>query len=473
MCGVLAFLLSQARDLLLDQGLDVSAVRNDGATVLHLLTVPKAFSRTENLADSINLLFPTQVPVAMGKDGRYPIHEVCSSIDRFSIPVYSGFISLGMDPMLPDGKGKPCFELALEAVEQDIAIKSPPWQRLREAVNFLHFIVSQMSNNDVASLRRFSARIFHFGCRVNQDWVISLFLEMGFDVDLRDPNGILESGLEYACRYSGADIAGLILAHSAADLQSVVSGDLDLLSLACWEECSDDFTLKLLLDRDLDPNVTSSSINQTPLMVAAGAGNLQQVRLLLDRGADPNATTSLSKFNATYHACELGTEVVFDLFIEQYPQTATHLIPWDDYKDIGYDMDEINILHYAASCGLRRFIQRIISSGVIQDIDCASKLGFTALHAAAFADEASTVEFLLQKGADINKRTSEGDAAIHVAAEKGCDSIVDILLKENCVADGLNSDGETPYIIATISGHRRIAGKILAHIFQKGSYIKN
>jgi hypothetical protein len=94
---------------------------------------------------------------------------------------------------------------------------------------------------------------------------------MGFDVDLRDPNGIRESGLEYACRYSRREIAGLILAHSAADLQSVVSGGLGLLSLACAQKSSDDLTLRLLLDQGLDPNMTWPPINQTPLMVAARA----------------------------------------------------------------------------------------------------------------------------------------------------------------------------------------------------------
>ena len=479
-CGVFAFLLSQARDLLLDQGLDVSAVRNDGATVLHLLTAPKPFSLTENLAESIKLLFPNQVPVPMGKHGRHPIHEACSSIDRFSIPVYSAFVSLGMDPMLPDGKGKPCFELALEAVEHSLAVRSPPWQRLEEAAKFLHFVVGEMSNDDAATLRRFSARIFRFGCRMNRDWVISPFLEMGFDVDLRDPNGILGSGLEYACRYSRRDIAGLILAHSAADLQSVVSRGWGLLSLACAQKSSDDLTLKLLLDGGLDPNMTSSPIGQTPLMVAASAGNHQQVRLLLDRDADPNATTSLSKFNATYFACKGGHQAVFDLFIERFPQTATHLIPWDDWHTATHlipwydrnDMDEINILHYAASRGLNYFVERIICSGVIPDIDCASKLGFTALYAAAFANEASIFKFLIQKGADINKITSEGDSAIHLAAAEGYDLIIDILLEENYVADGVNLDSETPYLIATISGHRGIAGKISAYISQKGSSLQ-
>jgi uncharacterized protein len=159
---------------------------------------------------------------------------------------------------------------------------------------------------------------------------------------------------------------------------------------------------------------------------------------------------------------------VFDLFIEQFPQTATHLILWYGYT--GYGKDEINILHYAASRGLNHFVERIISSGVIPHIDCASKLGFTALHAAALTGQSITVKYLVQKGADINKTTSKGDSAIHLAAANGYDSIIDILLKENCVADGVNSDGETPYLIAIIRGQRQIAGKISAYI--SGSYLQ-
>ena len=79
------------------------------------------------------------------------------------------------------------------------------------------------------------------------------------------------------------------------------------------------------------------------------------------------------------------------------------------------------------------------------DINRKDNFGRSPLHVAAAVDYADMVEFLLQKGADINIRTNEeGQTPIHFAAKSNAVNSLQMLLAYGADIDSRDSRNRTP-----------------------------
>ncbi|GFF57952.1 ankyrin repeat domain-containing protein 50 [Aspergillus lentulus] len=84
------------------------------------------------------------------------------------------------------------------------------------------------------------------------------------------------------------------------------------------------------------------------------------------------------------------------------------------------------------------------------------------LMTAAFGGQGDSVRFLIDRGVDINTRTTRnGDTAVHFAALGGHASLVEYLLEAGADADVVNNAGDTPLLWAARGGHADVVRELL------------
>ncbi len=95
------------------------------------------------------------------------------------------------------------------------------------------------------------------------------------------------------------------------------------------------------------------------------------------------------------------------------------------------------------------------------DVNASQGDGNTALHWAAYREDAEMVRVLLQAGANVKARTRLGGMTpLHLAATGGNAPIIDLLLKAGAESNHANGNGTTPLMLAASSG-RADAVKLL------------
>ena len=177
-----------------------------------------------------------------------------------------------------------------------------------------------------------------------------------------------------------------------------------------------------------------NNIRNTALHVAAKNGHKEMVALLLAHGADAKAVNSRG-------------QSVLDMAIPQYSAHAGAALQ-------GY---------YGAA-------EALIKGGADIDAQCRDK-GQTALHQAAAGGHLPIVKALLNKGADPDITSDDGETALLKAvraarggynyATPGQDAAVDLLLHYGASPDIPDGKGMTPLMLACENGRGDLARKLL------------
>uniref|UniRef100_A0A7N0ZSR0 Potassium channel n=1 Tax=Kalanchoe fedtschenkoi TaxID=63787 RepID=A0A7N0ZSR0_KALFE len=152
----------------------------------------------------------------------------------------------------------------------------------------------------------------------------------------------------------------------------------------------DDLLLRQLLKRGLDPNETDDS-GRTPLHIAASNGSRNCALLLLDHGADPNQRDSS------------GSVPLWEALAHGHESLAKLL------TDNGAGLQQGDIGQFACIAAEQNNLQLL--DRIIQlngDVTLPGCNGATALHLAVSNGNAKMVKFLLDNGADMDRRDSYG-----------------------------------------------------------------
>ena len=151
------------------------------------------------------------------------------------------------------------------------------------------------------------------------------------------------------------------------------------------------------------------------------------------------------------------------------------------YINATIDNDKRTLLHLSASKNNRKALR--ILSEAFEEIDCEDSYGFTPAFVAAMNGRAENVDFLLTKGATIERRTKEppppsyvwGDpiersktsfwnsTMMHAAASGGHIDVVRLLLRNNASFTDVNGVNLTTIQMAAQNGHLEVVQVLHKH----------
>jgi len=169
----------------------------------------------------------------------------------------------------------------------------------------------------------------------------------------------------------------------------------------------------LLLYAGADLNAKDKD-GKTALMYAAENGHADAVRSLLDKGADVNAKDNGGWTAKDWALYNNKSNVVPILEEAEKRLTSTATASKSENKLID-----------AAGSGDVSSVQTLLNKGA--NIELKNEYGYTALMYAAYYGHADVVRFLLNKGADVNAKDTYGRTALSLAGKGGYGEIVRIL----------------------------------------------
>lgn len=197
--------------------------------------------------------------------------------------------------------------------------------------------------------------------------IMSLLLETGIAVDLKDNKGMIP--LHYACWQGKVEPVKLLLDHGSLIDEKAEEGDTPL-HLSCQHGHYD--VVEILMEQHADPRILNNNY-RTPIDLACEFGRFRVVELLLKS----NQCQELLK----------------------------------DQADDMVDNNHTTSLHLAAKNGHTDIIKLLLQSGV--NINRCTLQG-TCLHAAALCGKIDVVRLLLECGADVNQPNSYDQTALDI-----------------------------------------------------------
>ncbi len=200
--------------------------------------------------------------------------------------------------------------------------------------------------------------------------------------------------------------------------------------------------LGALLDQGIDPNVADSR-GITPLMYAAEAASVAQMRILIQHGADVNARNTFG-----------STALMWSL---------------PDVQKVRLLLDHEAAVNVAATSGRTALLialarpspdvaRLLLAKGA--DTAAVDKSGVTALHAALRGNDIANIRLLVENGADVNRFDSQpliSSTPLMEAALNGNLAAVKLLL-----AKGANVNAVSPLQTLKIRNRPLVAGKFTA-----------
>jgi ankyrin repeat protein len=163
--------------------------------------------------------------------------------------------------------------------------------------------------------------------------------------------------------------------------------------------------IKLLLDHKADPNVASRD-GITALMLAAENNKPEILKLLISRGADPNRQDN-NGWTAVLKAAYQGNAACIEIL-------ATHS-----------KLELDRALLVATLMERKDAVKVLLDNGA--EIDFRASDGRTPLILAASKGNKELVEMLLRAGADVSLTDNAGQTAQTVATAKGFNDVVELL----------------------------------------------
>ena len=281
----------------------------------------------------------------------------------------------------------------------------------------------------------------HWACRGVHLEVLKFLVDKGAEVNAQDRNGV--APLHSLATRSHLEGMAFLLARKAEANIKTANNDTPLHFAASTGNVS---AIMLLLDNGADPSARNAR-GDAPLDLAAGGGFREAVDILLDRGADMEMPEgkALSLFQAS---ARNGMARLFKAVADKEGKRAFA------------DRENSRWVMLDAICGGSVEVVKILLAHHVPLDMKADLYGWTPLHYAASQGRPAMVEFLLEKGVEVNARTKAGETAYNLAWGVGNTDVQGLIIKAGGTTDpqifpqlrgpylGQKTPGMTPEVFA-------------------------
>jgi len=297
--------------------------------------------------------------------------------------------------------------LPLQAFSQDIF----EFIEKNDLANVMNLVENHLELLDVKN--EFGWSPIHAAAFFSRDKVMMKLLENGAKINSRDLGGFTPLHLARTM-----DVARLLIEHKA-DINAADNQGKTLLHhlIISSNESANIDLIKLLIQKKADMEAKDRDGN-TPLHAAISTGNLTVMKMLLESGAKINSTNKFG-FSSLHMA---------------FIKTNNSFYENDRCKIVKFLLDNDSDVNQKAN-GLR-----------------------TPLHLAVLEPvNHEAVSLLIDGGADLNARNSEGETPLLCSIEAGNVIIAKLLIQRGCNVNLKDNAGNSPLLTALKEGQTAIA----------------
>ncbi len=208
--------------------------------------------------------------------------------------------------------------------------------------------------------------------------------------------------------------------------------------------------LELLISKGANLETKDNGRKQTPLaFLSMMTNNVEAARKLIESGADMNARDR-DNLTPLAHAIHSGANELIDLFLNKKadidtsnglgktmlamtarlgsPRLFRYIMEKGGESLFNNETDKNNYMRSALNGGSVEIVQILQGKNIPMNLE-ADISGWTPLHYAAQSNKPEMIEYLVKRGADINKRTNSGKSVYNVAEENGHQELLNLIVK--------------------------------------------
>ena len=292
----------------------------------------------------------------------------------------------------------------------------------------------------------------HLACHDQCLEKVSYFIDLGLDTKAADNAGF--SPLHIAAQYSSTDIMQLLV-QRGADIKCLNNNKDNVLKRACFGKSLQTVKFISSLDLRIDIN-TTDNLGYTALHTAAQNSSLEVVEFLIDQGANP------------YSTAKNGDTILHSACLSNYHPKAkvVYLMRYETLVNMKNSKDYTPLL-IAAEFNTLSTVECLVNNGA--DVHAVNHKGDTALYRAAFSRSVPKLRYLIDKGLEINMPNTFGFIPLHASIEHSSLPVVQFLVSNGADINAETKDSES----VLFWGCRSFLEDNVSYVLEKGAAVIN